>query len=85
MQVPERVLGVVKLQIHSIVVLLKVKLSAVAVVAILDSNHGLAEVRQIEKQTLLDLFELAAFDLVIVRLIIIPETEEIMAPTEFRG
>ena len=66
-QVAERVLGVVELQVDPEVLVLQVQLAAVPVVAVLDADDRLAEVGQAEQEPLLDLLELAALDLVASR------------------
>src|SRR5262249_10531554 len=63
-EVPQRVLGMVELQVDSEMVMVQVKLAAVPVVAVLDPDDRLAEVGQTEQQAILDLLELTALDLV---------------------
>ena len=70
-QVAQRVLGVVELQVDPEVLVLQVQLAAVAVVAVLDPDDRLAEVGQAEQQPLLDLLELAALDLVRLVLVVV--------------
>ena len=83
-EVTQRILRVVELQVDPEVVVLKVKLAPVAVVAVLDPDDRLAEVGETEKQTFLDLLELAALDLVrLVRLVVL-EAEHVVPPAEVR-
>ena len=74
-QVSQRVLGVVELQVDSEMVMVQVKLASVPIVAILDPNDRLAEIGQTEQKTLLDLLELAALDLIHLGLIVVSVTE----------
>ena len=83
-EVTQRVLGVVELQVDAEVLVLQVQLAAVAVVAVLDPDDRLAEVGQVEQQPLLDLLELAALDLVRVVLVVVLEAEELVPAAEVR-
>src|SRR5262245_62923732 len=63
-EVAQRVLGVVEFQVDPEMVMMEVKLIPIPIVAVLDTDDWLAEIRQTEQQTLLDLLELATLDLV---------------------
>src|SRR5438309_625231 len=81
-EMTQRVLGVVEPQVDAEILVMQVKLAAVAVVGILDPDDRLTEIRQVEQEPLLDLLELAALDLVHLGLVIVPVAEELVAAAE---
>src|SRR5262249_45845320 len=84
-EVAQRVLGVVEFQVDPEMVMMEVKLIPIPIVAVLDTDDWLAEIRQTEQQTLLDLLELATLDLVGLILVVVLEAEEAVTAAEVRG
>ena len=81
-QVRERVLGVVGLQLDAAVAVLEEQLAAVFVVAVLHINDRPADVREVEQQPLLDLLEFAAFDLVVAGVVVEAERKQLVLAAE---
>src|SRR5262249_12247839 len=75
-------LGVINPQIDAEMLVLQVELAAIAVIGIFHTDDRLPEVGQIEQEALLDLLELAAFDLVHLGLVVVAIAEELVAAAE---
>src|SRR5262245_6583572 len=84
-QVGERVLSVVRLQLNAAVAVLEEQLAAVLVVPILDIDDRPADVRQIKQQPLFHFVEFAAFDFIIARILVESEGKELVAAAEIEG
>src|SRR4051812_5299957 len=77
-QVRERVLGVVRLQLHAAIAVLQKQLAAILIVGVLHINDRPTDVREIKQQPLFYLLELAAFDLVVARIVVEPEGKQLV-------
>src|ERR1700761_8240770 len=78
----QRILRVVELQVDPEMLVLEVQLPPVPVVAVLHADDRLAEVGQAEEQAILDLLELATFDLVGLVLVVVLVAEHVVAAAE---
>src|SRR5947209_16293593 len=76
------ILCMVQPQVDPKMLVLQVELTPVAVVAVLDPDNRLAEIRQVEQEPLLDLLELAALDFVGIVLVVVLVAEKLIALAE---
>ena len=84
-QVGERVLGVLQLQLNAAEAVLQVELAPVLVVAVLHIDDRPADVREIEQQPLFYLFKLTAFDFVVAAVGVVTEGKQLVLAAEIEG
>src|SRR3954452_21666742 len=82
MEMSQCILCMVQPQVDPKMLVLQVELAPVAVVAVLDPDDRLAEIRQVEQEPLLDLLELAALDLVRIVLVVVFVAEKLITLAE---